>query len=127
MLYDSCVYVFLPETKDDGGPLLNPVQDDPNSHLKFEFDSKTYLAYVTGTSRRGITTEQLIGLNRIDLLAYRSYKVKMLEVIARLSHTDMEARNLLEEATHPEREYAAFARELWEKVAGLLPPEEGYS
>jgi uncharacterized protein (TIGR02646 family) len=97
---------------DEDGPLLNPCIDQPNTHLRFEYEPHTQLASVYGITPRGITSEMRLGLNRPDLRAYRSRKVKILLVIARLARSDPEARQLWDEAQGDDAEYAAFARTL---------------
>lgn len=100
---------------DQGGPIINPCDDDPNDHLEFKFDPVSHLSSVYGKTGRGRVTEALLGLNRRELRAYRSDFVKKLFVLTRLATTDQKARDLLEESVRDESEYAAFAR-------ALLPP-----
>jgi uncharacterized protein (TIGR02646 family) len=96
----------------DGGPILNPCEDEPTAHLEFRFDSKLGLASVYGLTPRGQTTEQLLGLNRPDLRRFRSGQVKKLAALKRLAERDPEAKLLIEEAAQPASEYSAFARAL---------------
>jgi uncharacterized protein (TIGR02646 family) len=56
----------------EGGPLLNPCQDDPEEHLVFVFDRHLFVASIYGASARGRVSEQVLGLNRPDLRTYRS-------------------------------------------------------
>ncbi len=95
-----------------GGPIVNPCEDDPSGHFEFRFDAKLGLASVYGISERGRTTEKLLGLNRLELRRYRSQQIKKLAVLKRLSQSDPEARQLMEEAVQPASEYSAFARTL---------------
>jgi uncharacterized protein (TIGR02646 family) len=96
--------------EDEGGPLVNPCEDDPSKHLDFRFDRDTRLASVYGKTPRGITTEKVLGLNRPELRAFRSTEVCKLAVLARLARTDPEARSLLEAAARSDAQFAAFAR-----------------
>lgn len=96
----------------EGGPIINPADDDPNDHFNFCYDQKTNIASVYGTTRRGQTTEKLLGLNRDDLRKYRSSYVRKIWVLAQLSKSDSEAKTLLEEAKQDNAEYAAFVRQL---------------
>ncbi|MEW5818376.1 MAG: retron system putative HNH endonuclease, partial [Spirochaetota bacterium] len=57
---------------DQGGPLVNPCDDEPVEHLKFVFDQQTGLASVYGVTDRGSLTEEIFGLNRVELRKYRS-------------------------------------------------------
>ena len=99
----------FPESE-DGGPLVNPCDDEPLDHFRFEFDPKTMLASVDGITRRGKVTERILGLNRPELRAYRSKQVRRIAALARLAETDAEAASLLEQARKSDSEYAAFAR-----------------
>jgi uncharacterized protein (TIGR02646 family) len=96
----------------DGGPLINPCEDDPANHFEFRFDGKLGLASVYGITDRGQTTERLLGLNRSELRRFRSEQVKKLAVLKRLERSDPEARRLMEEALQPTSDYSAFARAL---------------
>jgi uncharacterized protein (TIGR02646 family) len=92
-----------------GGPIINPCEDDPSFHLEFRFDTRLGLASVYGTTQRGRTTESLLGLNRPALRKYRSLQIKKLAVLKQLAVTDPEACQLLDEAKRPTSEYSAFA------------------
>jgi uncharacterized protein (TIGR02646 family) len=98
---------------DEGGPIVNPCDDDPEIHLDFCFDPVTRLASVYGKTRRGETTEDLLGLNRPELRDYRSRRVRHLVVLAQHAGSDREAAKLLQEAKLSDAEYAAFARALF--------------
>jgi uncharacterized protein (TIGR02646 family) len=94
---------------DKGGPLVNPVTEEPSRHLRFDFDPQLKLANVLGISTRGETTRNTLGLNRPQLLEHRSRFVKKLWLIATFYHKDAEARELIESAINPKEEYSAFA------------------
>jgi uncharacterized protein (TIGR02646 family) len=106
----------FPEPAEDG-PILNPCIDIPAEHLEFHYDPKARVASVYGKTPRGVTTEQLIGLNRPELRRYRSRRVSHLMALARLARSDTEAIALLDEAKNAEAEYSAFA-ELARNAAG---------
>jgi uncharacterized protein (TIGR02646 family) len=95
-----------------GGPLVNPCDDEPNEHFRFEFDPRTGLASVDGISIRGELTEKLLGLNRRELRAYRSAQIRKIFYIANRAKTDAEAAALLDEAKKDDAAYAAFVRAL---------------
>ena len=101
---------------EEGGPLVNPCEDDPEEHLQFEYDASTRVASVYGKTPRGQLTEQLLGLNRYHLRARRSNFVKKLAYVAGKAEDDIEARALLTDAAKDDGEYAAFARKLMTKV-----------
>ena len=94
----------------EGGPLVNPCDDDPSEHLCFHYDRQAQLASVLGKTQRGKMTEETLGLNRHELRIYRSRQVTKVAVLARLASSDAEARALLEEAKQDNAEYAAFSR-----------------
>jgi hypothetical protein len=96
----------------EGGPLVNPCDDDPRTHFDFCFDPVARLASVYGKTRRGMTTETVLGLNRTDLREYRSRSVCRLFVLAQYADSDPAAAALLNEAKQASAEYAAFARTL---------------
>ena len=96
----------------NGGPIINPCEEAPTSHFHFVFDPTAKLASVYGKTRRGVTTEKLLGLNRLELREYRSRHVRTLLVLAHFAQTDPEAARLLAEAKKSYAEYAAFARAL---------------
>lgn len=96
----------------DGETIINPSEDDPAAHLNFEIDPATYLCYVGSTSERGRITEELLGLNRIELVRYRSDYVKKLVVLFKLSSNNAEARALFEEANSDKHEFLAFIRKI---------------
>ena len=108
-------------TSKEGGPLINPCDDEPSAHFVFEFEPRAGLASVWGVTARGETTERILGLNRPDLREYRSRQIKKLACIARLATHDPEAAKLFDEAQQASAEYAAFARAL----AGIVRTRKG--
>jgi uncharacterized protein (TIGR02646 family) len=102
---------WFPEA-DEGGPIVNPCEDDPGDHVDFTYDRVLHLASVYGKTERGRVTEALLGLNRKDLRVHRSGFVKTLEVLLSLAPSHPKARELIEESMRDDAEYAAFARSL---------------
>jgi uncharacterized protein (TIGR02646 family) len=96
----------------EGGPLVNPTEENPAEHLHFDFDPCAKLANVLGGTERGETTWRTLGLNRPELVRRRSDFVKKLWVIGTRYHQDPEAREIIDLAVKDDAEYAAFAREL---------------
>jgi uncharacterized protein (TIGR02646 family) len=96
----------------EGGPLVNPCQDEPTDHFEFVFDIKTLLASVDGVTSRGVVTKKTLELNRPELRDYRSVQIRKMVMIAILARTNPEAARLLEEAKQGNGEYAAFVRVL---------------
>lgn len=95
----------------EGGPIINPCEEEPADHFRFHFDPKAKIASVYGTSVRGRTTENPLGLNRPELRSYRSSVVAKLAALAQFAPDDPQAVQLLAEAKQDD-EYAAFARSL---------------
>jgi uncharacterized protein (TIGR02646 family) len=96
----------------EGGPLVNPCDDDPADHFSFHFDPVAKLASVYGKTGRGVTTEKVLGLNRAELRDYRSRQICRLAALALYAASDAKAAALFHEAKQPDAEYAAFARSL---------------
>ena len=96
----------------EGDPLVNPTEEDPDQHFKFDFDVTTKLANVLSKTGRGETTWRILGLNRPELVRRRSLFVKKLWVIATFYDRDSAARDIIDAAVRDEAEYAAFARML---------------
>ena len=98
---------------DDGGPIINPCDEDPGDHLVFDYNPIAQLASVYERTTRGSTTIALLGLNRPALRAERSRQVARVAVLARFAREgDAEAAQLLHEARTDAAPYAAFARSL---------------
>jgi len=97
----------------DGGPVLNPCDDEPTEHLVFDLDPVAELANVYGETTRGQTTVEVLQLNRPDLRKERSRYVVHLAALAKHARAgDEEALRLMEEAERDDAPYAAFARNL---------------
>jgi len=106
----------------ENGPLINPTEEDPSTHLCFDFDAATKLANVLGVTNRGETTRTVLGLNRPDLVRHRSTFVKKLWAIGSRYHHDNEAREIIDEALNEKSEYVAFARVLKQNIDLQVPP-----
>jgi hypothetical protein len=102
----------FPEAAEDG-PIINPCEDEPADHFRFDFDPVAKLASVYGVTPRGVVTENLLGLNRPALRSYRSTRIRHLIALARFAESDAEAAALLKAARRSDEEYAAFARPLF--------------
>lgn len=96
----------------DGGPLINPCVDDPDDHFDFTYDRATRLADVIPKTPRGQISERILGLNRLELRAYRSRQVTRVAALAAMAATNQESARLLGEAMQSDAEYSRFARAL---------------
>lgn len=102
----------FPEADEDG-PLVNPVNENPDDFFNFEFDQDTGTANVIPTHKRGTVTETIIGLNRPELVKHRSDVVRKMAFIAILARDGNDAgKQELARCCQKEGEYAAFARAL---------------
>ena len=113
----SCTVCNGPQYKSDkfpnaaeGGPLLNPCADNQDDHLEFHYDPVAKIAAVLYKTTRGKLTEEIIGLNRLDLKIYRSKHVRRIAALAKLAGSYSEAAYLLSEATKPDADYSRFAK-----------------
>jgi len=95
----------------EGGPFINPCEEDPNTFFDFKFDPATGTANVIPKNTRGLTTERELGLNRPDLVKHRSGVVRKLAFIAlHAKNGDATALVELKRYMQKDQEYAAFAR-----------------
>jgi uncharacterized protein (TIGR02646 family) len=95
----------------EGGPFINPCDEDPDIFFEFEFDSATGTANVIPKNSRGEITEKEIGLNRSDLVTHRSQVVRKLAFFTlRAKDGDADALAELKRCMNEDEEYAAFAR-----------------
>lgn len=96
----------------EGGPLVNPCEDDPKEHFNFLYDHVSKITTVIGKTQRGEVTEKLLALNRHELRTYRSKQVRKIYVLSLLAQSDLEAKALFQEAQLDSAEYSAFSRAL---------------
>ncbi len=95
------------------GPLINPTIENPDDFLSFKFDAVTGTANVIDKHPRGLTTKNLLGLNRPDLVRHRSFVVKMMVFAAiKASKGDPHALAVIKTCCKSDMEYSAFALEL---------------
>jgi uncharacterized protein (TIGR02646 family) len=98
---------------EEGGPIINPCNDEPTEHFEFRYNRKARLASVYGKTDRGEVTESLLGLNRRALRSRRSTEIQKLFILSKFAPQDSEAAALLQQAMTDEGEYSAFARALF--------------
>jgi uncharacterized protein (TIGR02646 family) len=97
----------------DGGPFINPVEEEPNDYFNFVINPETGVAEVIPNSNRGETTERELGLNRSDLVRHRSEVVMKIVLLAGMAEKgDEDCRNFLVKSCQSQYEYAAFARSI---------------
>ncbi len=98
------------------GPIINPVDENPDKYLSFEYDPETGTANVLGKHDRGSTTVDITGLNRVELIRHRSDVVRKIAFVAiRAKNGDVQAIEELNRCCENDQEYAAFARTLKRK------------
>lgn len=97
----------------EGGPLVNPVEEDPNDFFRFEFDPLTATANVLEKNVRGKTSLETYGLNRQDLIRHRSRAIHNISFIAnKAAEGNAELKAHLIELCQGSQEYTAFIREI---------------
>ncbi|MGE0018165.1 MAG: retron system putative HNH endonuclease [Draconibacterium sp.] len=102
----------FPENK-DGGPFVNPVEENPEDFFDFEFDPETGTANIIPQNLRADITEMILGLNRPELVKRRSSIVQLLVRIAiKADKGDVVFIEELKRRCNNDEEYAAFARAL---------------
>jgi len=94
------------------GPLVNPVDDDPRKHFKFEYDEDTGLAIVKAKTRRGKLTIETLGLNRVALLRRRSDYIRRLTALLLNSEADCGTLQDIFAIEFGVEEYSAFFQSL---------------
>ena len=64
--------------RNENGPLINPVEEQPNNFFKFEYDidSRTFL--VIPKNKRALTSIKILGLNRDELILLRTRRLSQL-------------------------------------------------
>lgn len=98
---------------EEGGPLVYPIDEDPDMFFYFEFDPDTGVANILPKNDRASTTEKTLGLNRPELVKRRSSIVQLLGAIAiKASQGDEAFCAELKRRCNKNEEYAAFARAL---------------
>ncbi len=101
--------------KNEGGPFVNPVEEDPASHFEFEYDEVTGVVFLNPISVRGETTARIMGLNRREMLVdHRRFYVKLVftHAVRAITENDFLARSIVIEACQKSKEYAAFSRSI---------------
>lgn len=100
-------------TQEEGGFLINPVDENPNDFFEFEFDVDTGTANILPRNQRGQTTETILGLNRPELVGFRSKIVRKIVCVAILAREgNADALTEIRENSQNDGVYSAFSRML---------------
>jgi len=100
-------------TEEAGGPFVNPTTENPDDFFDFIFDHTIGVAIVKPINNRGLTTETELGLNRSELVKYRSSIVSKIAFIAIKAYQgDQEAAKILDICCENKSEYSAFAKSI---------------
>ncbi len=102
-------------TVEEGGPLINPCDENPEDFFEFEFDEETLITIVKPKNTRAKTSESIYGLNKHSLLGDRNKYIRKLVFIAKRYHVDNEAKEIIDEALQNKGEYLAFTRMILSK------------
>lgn len=109
----------FPLDTDDNPLFVNPCDDEPSDHFRFEFDTITKTALVIPKTEKGtasVPEKTGYGLNRADLVKQRSRVVKRLVALAKYYHEDEDAKQELLESIENDAEYAAFAQVILKNI-----------
>lgn len=102
----------------EGGPFINPVDENPDDFLKFEFDEITKTFLIFPKNNRAVTTIKELGLNRDDLVENRTIELSkiiyVLDSVLGKNQDDVleEFINLFSEKD----QYYAFIKVIFKKV-----------
>ncbi len=97
----------------DGGPFVNPAEENPEEFFRFDYDYETGTANILPKNIRGKTTEKELGLNRTELVRRRSAIVTKMPVIAIMAGKgDVKCKTEILKYCGEAEEYSAFARSL---------------
>ena len=94
--------------ENENGPIINPVEENPDSFFKFIFDKNTDQALVIPLNERGRTTLNMFKLNdRETLLSERTKIAKYLIYIKSMADNgDLEAKDILASISQKDAYYA---------------------
>ncbi|GIZ08066.1 retron system putative HNH endonuclease [Flavobacterium sp. UMI-01] len=102
----------------EGGPFINPVDENPEDFLKFEFDNTTKTFLIFPKNNRAVTTIKELGLNRDDLVEYRTIELfKIMNILDLI--LDKNQDEVLEEFVDmftEKDQYYAFIKAIFKKI-----------
>lgn len=103
----------------EGGPLINPVAENPNYFFKFEYDTAMKSFLLLPKTKRAATTIKTMGLNRDDLAENRTILLaKIVFILENIIDRNL-PREILNEFSNlfsEKDEYYAFIKILIKKV-----------
>jgi uncharacterized protein (TIGR02646 family) len=99
--------------ENENGPIIDPVEENPDNHFKFIYDKEWDQAIVIPIGARAETTVSMFKLNdRKPLYEKRTKRVKEILIIKTIADKgNQEAKNLLESLS-PKDEYYAFIKSI---------------
>ncbi len=92
--------------------LIHPCLENPNEHLRFEYNKIDESAFVEIITRKGIETQRTLGLNRPALLIERSKYITTIFALIEKATTNKEAKALLDEYKADSEKFSAFVKTL---------------
>jgi uncharacterized protein (TIGR02646 family) len=102
---------------DEGGPFVNPTEENPDDFFGFEYDSLLKKFIVFPKHERAKTMLGIININREDLLEHRTeYLSKIVDTISQIIEKDQEKLDLFCSYFSEKDEYYAFIKNIFEKV-----------
>lgn len=109
-------------TDQEGGPLINPVNEDPDDFFKFEYDDITKQFLLLPKNERANTMLKIIKLNREDLAEKRTLDLsKIINLIMEIIQNKPEKITLLEQEFSIKDEYYAFINTIFERLKTSNP------
>lgn len=107
--------------QDEGGPLINPTQENPDDFFNFDYDGTLNKFIVIPKHPRSVTMLNIIKLNREDLLEHRTQVlVKIIKIIEDILESDPTRLNTFKQIFSVEDEYFAFIQTIFSKVESNL-------
>ncbi len=103
-------------SENEGGLLINPLEENPADFFKFEFDSVTGLFLLIPLNIRAETMLKTIKLNRDDLAEFRTKQ--LMDIVKLLSKIEITNKNISELVAifSEKNQYYAFIRTIIQKL-----------
>ncbi|MDQ5929799.1 MAG: hypothetical protein QG594_1580 [Bacteroidota bacterium] len=104
--------------ENEDGPFINPVDENPDDFLKFEFDKITQTFLIFPKNNRGFTTIKELGLDRDDLIENRTIELSKiiytLDLVLKCNKVEV-LEAFIKEFSEKDQ-YYAFIKVIFEKV-----------
>jgi uncharacterized protein (TIGR02646 family) len=102
--------------ENEGGFLINPVEENPDDFFRFEFDDITKLFLLIPQNERAVTMLKIIKLNRDSLAEFRTRElIKIIEIVSLIENDNEKLKEFIE-IFSPKDQYYAFIYEILNKI-----------